>query len=93
MIYIRMSRNTSKESRRKEVIKGKKIIISLKRELLYPRFGTLKQQKIKIKANLKKQSKHKLDTMRLCIYIWRVKLLNDVETNVKKKYHRYIKKD
>lgn len=51
MIYIRMSRNTSKESRRKEVIKGKKITISLKRELLYPRFGTLKQQKIKIKAN------------------------------------------
>lgn len=35
-------------------MKREKIIINFKRELLYPRFGTLKQQKIKIKANLKK---------------------------------------
>lgn len=55
VIYIRMSRNTSKERRRKEGIKGEKIIINFKRELLYPRFGTLKQQKIKIKANKKKK--------------------------------------
>lgn len=54
-------RKTSKESRKKEMIKGKKSSVNLKRKLiLYPTFGTLKQQKIKIKAN-KEKSKHRLN--------------------------------